>query len=504
MLRQAGLRAGAGDIPAVIAALPAARGRQGLAAAVGQMMTGSITAGTRGGYTSALKRYFEFCGLHALQPFPVGVLALCGFIRWAMLFLKFGSLKVYLAAIRDAQILESGSWHLQGNELVRRAIRFVRRAHGDSVKAPKLPITLAHLVAMCKFLPGFPVPERMCHDDRAFVAASSMAITGFLRGGEFLASTSSDKTKLKRPTLMHEHVNVKDSTLFVSVPTPKTMWWLDFAIVRCFSTPSAGLLDPPTAMENYRRLSPVRLAKGTPALVLSSGKVMTRDWLVRRTLGLLRLAGIVQLGDTGLEARVLASSWRAGAVRSAIDAGISEQLIKHFGRWKSAAWEHYLLQNAGDLREALALMWGKADGSSGPARVGVPAPDLCEEEDTAFMSELSSPVSALASTPAAAPHVVTGSPETSAEPVQRKKRAASKRAAPIQRKKPTPPTAAKPTSLPSITIDGKVWKVGDMKREEYGMTKIYFVQDPLRYQIEFFAPKDKGKATYYWVDLKPT
>ena len=111
------------------------------------------------------------------------------------------------------------------------------------------------------------------------------------------------------------------------------------------------------------------------------------------------------------------------------------------------------------------------------------------------MSELSNPVSALASTPAAAPHVDACSPKISAS--RPRKKAASKR------KKPTPPIAAKPTSLPSITIDGTVWKVGDMKEEEYGMTTIFHVQDPLRYQIEFFAPEDKGKASYYWIDLKP-
>lgn len=496
MVRQTGLRAGAGDIPAVIAALPAASSRQGLAATVGQMMTGSVTANTRAGYTSALKRYFEFCGLHDLRPFPVGVLAICGFIRWAMLFLKFSSLKVYLSAIRDAQILESGGWHLQGNELVRRALRFVRRLHGDVAKAPKLPITLAHLVAMCKFLPGFPVAEKMCHDDRAFVAASSMAITGFLRGGEFLASSSSSSVRLKRPILRHEHVNVQDGTLFVSVPTPKTMWWLEFAIVQCFSTPAAGQLDPPVAMENYRRLSAVRLAKGQPALVLSNGQVMTRDWLVKRTLVLMRLAGIVQLGDTGLAARVLASSWRAGAVRSAIDAGISEQMIKHFGRWKSAAWESYLLQDAGDLRAALALMWGKAGEVSGPARVGATTPDLCREEDTAFMSRLTIPKSSATPAPAAVP--CDASSSSGGSDLRKRKPSTTHR----RKRTRTSAVATPGPSQPSITIDDVEWKVGDEKEEEYGKTTIFFIHSPTRYQIRFFDPEDKGEASYYWVDLK--
>ena len=46
--------------------------------------------------------------------------------------------------------------------------------------------------------------EEMSQDDRTFATASVLAVAGFLRGGEFLGSASSD-----RKLLLHDNVCVK-------------------------------------------------------------------------------------------------------------------------------------------------------------------------------------------------------------------------------------------------------------------------------------------------------
>jgi hypothetical protein len=129
-------------------------------------------------------------------------------------------------------------------------------------------------------------------------------------------------------------------------------------------------------MASYRELSSVPLGKGLAALRRSDGTTLSRDWMVSRSAELLRLVGIVLTDVDGKPAVVLASSWRAGGVRSALDAGVNKGLIKALGRWKSSVWVSYILQSESGLQGALSSMWHTANLS--PVRVGAPAPDLCE------------------------------------------------------------------------------------------------------------------------------
>ena len=65
--------------------------------------------------------------------------------------------------------------------------------------------------------------------------------------------------------------------------------------------------------------------------------------MTRRTLQLMRAAGISLVDDRGQTLSVMASSWRAGGVRSAVEAGVGEAAIMELGRWHSSAWTHYIL-----------------------------------------------------------------------------------------------------------------------------------------------------------------
>ena len=61
--------------------------------------------------------------------------------------------------------------------------------------------------------------------------------------------------------------------------------------------------------------------------------------------------------NSGLPMPIKASSWRSGAVCSAVAAGVSEAHIRALGRWTSDAWRSYLLQAPLDLHGSAGSMW---------------------------------------------------------------------------------------------------------------------------------------------------
>jgi hypothetical protein len=91
-------------------------------------------------------------------------------------------------------------------------------------------------------------------------------------------------------------------------------------------------------------------------------------------------AGMVVMDAAGRPTAVRAASWRAGAVRSAIDAGVPVPFIQASGRWKSAAWIAYLAQSSVDLQGAAQRSWALPPLSKG-AVVEKCDPAVVHEDD---------------------------------------------------------------------------------------------------------------------------
>ncbi len=85
---------------------------------------------------------------------------------------------------------------------------------------------------------------------------------------------------------------------------------------------------------------------------------------------LLALAGITVFDQAGHAAPVRAASWRAGGVRSAIDAGVSVPMIMMLRRWRSMVWEHYYMQPSADIRMAQLAMWRPSTATPATIVVG--------------------------------------------------------------------------------------------------------------------------------------
>ena len=123
------------------------------------------------------------------------------------------------------------------------------------------------------------------------------------------------------------------------------------------------------------RLSPFARSRSfgprSAAFHFVSGAPLDRKFMVRKTKELMVAAGISFVNDAGQKLDVLMASWRAGGVRSAVDAGLSTEMIKELGRWKSDAWTSYLLLSCKDLQGASRQMWEKSMVRRGPAGMQV-------------------------------------------------------------------------------------------------------------------------------------
>jgi hypothetical protein len=235
---------------------------------------------------------------------------------------------------------------------------------------------------MCRHIPHFPDFARMSHNDRVFVTASTIAVCGFLRGGEFLAYSGS-----KRPILKQGRVVISGSgeaaAVVVNIERPKSLWWVPEVAVRCAGFKSGSMLpmSPAAMLAQYRALASqagVVLSDHGAAFVLAQNVVLGRDWMVQRSADLLMQAGIEFLGENGKPTCVKAASWRAGAVRSALNAKIPGTTIMELGRWRSYAWLSYasFSESEAERDGAMASIWqAKALPSDPITRVGITIPE---------------------------------------------------------------------------------------------------------------------------------
>jgi hypothetical protein len=235
-----------------------------------------------------------------------------------------------------------------------------------------MPISLRLFGLMCKHIVGYPLPTYMSHDDRMFVAASLVAITGFLRGGEFLTSPSSG-----RPILRHRDVCIESSDgvrcVKVNVARPKARWWLIDSEVYCSDFDTHAWCNPSVWMTCYRHYSACLLPDDGAAFRLEDGTPLSKPWMLARTCALIEMTGVESVDETGKLVPVKASSWRSGGVASAKEAGLDEGIIREMGRWSSSAWTSYLFTSRADLRVAAKAMWRASTLEAGHLRFVVGA-----------------------------------------------------------------------------------------------------------------------------------
>ena len=314
---------------------------------------------------SLTKSYLEFCVAYGIDPWPATETILSAWVITLATYILVQSIPGYISGVRYTQRILGVAAPVDRHGYIACALRYVKREYGVHVKQSRFSLTMTVMRSILALLPGWPVMANLSHDDRMFAAASIIGLMGCLRGGEFLFSTN------KRPLLLFKHIKLRTDPVFqgvvVTIARPKAKWWQLEQDVRCFSVPGAGAFNAVKLFRAYRDLSTVPLSPDGPAFTTSAGRPLTRDAMVARTTALLKQAGIVQLDPDGAPCVVYSSSWRAGAVRSARDANLSDPIIMAWGRWSSSAWTSYLSKTAFDLRRAAASAWNFSEPTPHPA-----------------------------------------------------------------------------------------------------------------------------------------
>ena len=147
-----------------------------------------IASSTRRTYSSAQRKFLEFC--HWSQsvhpngpPLPATEWTLMLFASHLSNTIKASSIKVYLAAIRSLH-LENGFPNPLANCLrLERVIRGIKRCQGTS-KRERLPVTVAVLLRIREIL------NFQCYADILLWAACCTGFFGFLRSGEFTTQSA--------------------------------------------------------------------------------------------------------------------------------------------------------------------------------------------------------------------------------------------------------------------------------------------------------------------------
>ena len=145
----------------------------------------SIAASTKQTYSSAEKRFLDFCSLYrptSGRCLPADEDTL---IKYAVLLarpIKYSSIKGYLAAVRHFHIRQG--FVLDLNKCLRLQIvcRAIKRSQGTKLTRVRLPITIKHLRLFHSLLAISYTPN---NDSVMLWAAMTLAFFGFLRLGVF-------------------------------------------------------------------------------------------------------------------------------------------------------------------------------------------------------------------------------------------------------------------------------------------------------------------------------
>lgn len=288
------------------------------------LVRNSIRPNTKRTYSSAQKRFIDFCNQYQCEPFPATEDTLLLYV--AYLYdqnLTFSTVQVYLAAVRSIHIMEGFHNPLDGKLRLKQSLRAVRLTR-NSFKQ-KLPIT-------------FQILEKMEHlviqlkDGPILWAAMTLAFFGCLRAGEFTVPSSHGFNPCTHLCVSDVEIFNSSGYLSVSIKRSKTDTNnRGFKVyLGCTSSPVCAYCAVKTIVDNSK-LDPTQ----TPLFRLSSGSVLTKSVFVTQTRLVLSLLGLNGSEYSG-------HSYRSGSATSAAACGMADWEIKVLGRWSSDAYQRYI------------------------------------------------------------------------------------------------------------------------------------------------------------------
>ena len=282
-------------------------------------------------YTAGQNRYARFCDRYSISPYPTSKEKLSQFV--AFLFVKGlsdGTVKVYLSAVRHAQIgLGLGDPKIPDMPRLEYVVKgFRRRFSSKSRGRPRLPITPAILQAL-KVVWSSDADQFTAS---MLWAASCLCFFGFLRSGEVVVPSDSSVDAAAHLCFGDIAIDsrTEPSAMTVHLKSSKTDPFRN-RVSLLIGTGNAEICPVAAVLSYMVQRGP---APG-PLFRFSDGCYLTRA----RFVAALRSA----LSRTGIDEKLYSGhSFRIGAATTAARGGIQDSLIKVLGRWQSAVYQIYI------------------------------------------------------------------------------------------------------------------------------------------------------------------
>ena len=205
---------------------------------------------------------------------------------------------------------------------------------------------------------------------RLLWAACCLGFFGFLRAGEFTATSASlgSTAQLQISDVSFEN---QSSPPLMTLRLQRTKTDPFGKGVTIVLGSSGQPVCPVTAVRNFLAIRPAREG---PLLIHADGTPLSREWLVKRVRQALEFCGISCAGYSG-------HSFRIGAATAAAEGGMPPHLIKTMGRWSSEAYLLYIRTPRATLATVSSLLARQLESvSTAPGRHPQPVHQLVREQ----------------------------------------------------------------------------------------------------------------------------
>ena len=275
-----------------------------------------------------------FCLKHGLVTpatplLPTKEVTLIYFVSHLAEYVRFHTIKVYLAAIQNLHVEFNCNLNFAVMPRLQNTLRGIKRTLGLS-RRNRLPITLFILKSIFKLL----TPSHSLDIDTVMLwAAFSLAFFGFLRCSELTCNGQFDR---------NVHLTREDFAFFPNIVSPQHM---KVRIKKSKTDPFrqtstitiAGSQSNVCAMAATRDflLQTPDCSPQSPMFQFKDGAPLSRRTLASNLHTLLELCGF-QPNNYNTH------SFRIGAATTAAAAGLPAWLIKILGHWRSDSYERYI------------------------------------------------------------------------------------------------------------------------------------------------------------------
>ncbi|XP_078614279.1 integrase/recombinase xerD homolog [Branchiostoma floridae x Branchiostoma japonicum] len=305
----------------------------------------ALKPNTRSTYSSGETRFIQFCIRHKLWDVQHNILpasehTLVYFVLSLAQTVSYGTIKVYLHAVRNLHLEQGFEDPTKGSFLLDRIVQGIRNCKGEQPRRLRLPITLPILQGLCNKLEL--IFQNKPFDNLVYKTSFLVAFFGFLRVGEF---TCDSWTRFD-PAF---HLQWDDVTFVPNVFQPSYI-----QIVIKGSKTDPGRKGVPIILgQTFSALCPVKALRELylsrryqegPLFRLWSGTFLTRS-----NLTLVLRQALTMLGINS--SHYASHSFRKGAATTAAERGIPPWLIQILGRWSSECYKLYISLATDQLKE---------------------------------------------------------------------------------------------------------------------------------------------------------